>query len=170
MTCQLPAARATAKTWCHDLMIRWCHSLIGWLYDGVLVGWSDVKVIVVVDSLEQQRLVTMTATETVIVQTSALQQLENPLLFWFKASVKKRWPPSYGLRPEGNDVQQTFLTVAQTSGNSKKCMSLGWQELKTTSLDSCGGGDRHCNATGAGSGTSHRQWWWWSINITRQPR
>ena len=159
LTCQLPAARATATTWCHDLMIRWCDSLIGWLYDGVLVGWSDVKVIVVVDSLEQQRLVTMTATETVIVQTSALQQLENPLLFWFKASVKKRWPPSYGLRPEGNDVQQTFLTVIQTSGNSKKCMSLGWQELKTTSLDSCGGGDRHCNASGAGSGTRHRQWW-----------
>ena len=48
MTCQLPAARATATTWCHDLMIRWCDSLIGWLYDGVLVGWPDVKVIVVV--------------------------------------------------------------------------------------------------------------------------
>ena len=88
----------------------------------MLVGWSDVKVIVVVDSLEQQRLVTMTATETVIVQTSALQQLENPLLFWVKASVKKRLPPSYGLRPECNDVQQTFLTLAQTSGNSGKCM------------------------------------------------
>ena len=29
-------------------MIRWCDSLIRWLYDGVLVGWSDVKVIVVV--------------------------------------------------------------------------------------------------------------------------
>ena len=29
LTCQLPAARATATTWCHDLMIRWCDSLIG---------------------------------------------------------------------------------------------------------------------------------------------
>ena len=48
--------------------------MIAWLYDGVLVGWPDVKVIVVVDSLEQQRLVTMTATETLIVQTSAMQQ------------------------------------------------------------------------------------------------
>ena len=55
-------------------MIRWCDSLIAWLYDGVLVGWPDVKVIVVVDSLEQQRLVTMTATETLIVQTSAMHQ------------------------------------------------------------------------------------------------
>ena len=169
LTCQLPAARATATTWCHDLMIRWSDSLIGWSYDGVLVGWPDVKVIVVVESLEQQRLVTMTATETVIVQTSALQQLVHPLLFWVKASVKKRWPPSCGLRPECNGVQQTFLTLAQTSGNSGKCMWLGRQELKT-SLDSGGGGDRHCNATEAGSGTSHRQWWWWSINTTRQPR
>ena len=104
--------------------------MIGWLYDGVLVGWSDVKVIVVVDSLEQQRLVTMTATETVIVQTSALQQLENPLLFWVKASVKKRWPPSCGLRPKSNDVQETFPTLAQTQGNSEKWVWFGKQALK----------------------------------------
>ena len=36
-------------------------------------------------------------------------------------------------------------------------MWLGRQELKTNSVDSGAGGDRHCNATGAGSGTSHRQ-------------
>ena len=52
-------------------------------------------------------------------------RLDNPLLFRVKASVKKRSPPSCGLRPECSDLQQTCLTLAQTSGNSGKCASAG---------------------------------------------
>ena len=43
-----------------------------------------------------------------------LAVMTQTIVFGVKASVKKRWPPSCGLRPECNDVHQTFLTLAQT--------------------------------------------------------
>ena len=50
-----------------------------------------------------------------------------------KASVKKRWPPSCGLRPECNDVQQALFTLIQTPGNLRSvCGSAGksWTTIR----------------------------------------
>ena len=81
-------------------MASWC--------DGIIVRHRD-------HSSGGQVLVTMTANVTVIMQTLTLQYLHNPLLFRVKESVKKRSPPSCGLRPECSDLHQTFLALPQTS-------------------------------------------------------
>ena len=121
LSCQLPAAGATARATCDDVIVCWCDSLIVWLYDGVIVWWSDVKVIVVVvigrgaatgdddDDWDSNSAIV------------GLAVIRQSVAFPSQGESKRRWPPSCGLRPE---------CVGTTFGHSGKCMWLGRQELK----------------------------------------